>query len=388
MTKYTTVFADLLRPISRSDFESAVSGHKADFKVRVFPCYELFKAMIYGQVSGCFSVRDIEASMKANSGRLYHAGLRQPIKRSTFCDALEKRRHEVFEAVFHELVNKAQVIAGKTKKKFTDPLRIIDASVISVCLKRFDWAKYRKRKGAVKLHLNLDGDSNIPFDAYLTNGKVHEAKQMKNLCQESGVIYAMDRGFVDYKSLYDIELKGSIFVTRAKSNAAYKRTHNNRHTKDGPILSDVAIELTGPTTKKNYPKPMRKVKYRDSETGKVYEFLTNDMDREAEEIAAIYKERWEVELFFKWIKQHLKVKSFWGTSMNAVYSQIWVALILTILLWINRTLNGLSVSAYKLLVMMRAALLTKNTLIGLCTNIPPPMPVNNLLQPFLEGFRC
>ena len=386
MTKYTTVFADLLRPISRSDFESAVSGHKGDFRVRVLPCYDLFKAMIYGQVSGCYSVREIEASMKANGNRLYHAGLKQPIKRSTFCDALEKRRHEIFKAAFHGLVDKAQAIAGRTKKKFTDPLRIIDASVISVCLKRFDWAKYRKRKGAVKLHLNLDGDNNIPFDAYLTNGKVHEAKQMKNLCQESGVIYAMDRGFVDYKSLYDIELKGSIFVTRAKSNAAYKRTHNNRHTKDGPILSDVAIELTGPTTKKNYPKPMRKVKYRDSETGKVYEFLTNDMDREAEEIAAIYKERWEVELFFKWIKQHLKVKSFWGTSMNAVYSQIWVALILTILLWINRTLNGLSASAYKLLVMMRAALLTKNTLTGLCANIPPPMPVNDSLQPFLEGF--
>jgi IS4 transposase len=211
---------------------------------------------------------------------------------------------------------------------------------------------------------------------------------MANLCQESGVIYAMDRGFVDYKSLYDIELQGSVFVTRAKSNAAYKRTHNKRHAKDGPILSDVVIELTGSVTKKHYPKPMRKVKYRDSETGKVYEFLTNDMDMEAEEIAAIYKERWEVELFFKRIKQHLKVKSFWGTSMNAVYSQIWVALILTILLWINRTLNGLSVSAYKLLVMMRAALLTKNTLIGLCTSIPPPMPANDPLQPFLEGFRC
>jgi len=133
---------------------------------------------------------------------------------------------------------------------------------------------------------------------------------------------------------------------------------------------------------------MRKVKYRDSETGKVYEFLTNDMDREAEEIAAIYKERWEVELFFKWIKQHLKVKAFWGTSMNAVYSQIWVALILTILLWINRVLNGLSASAYELLIMMRAALLTKNSLIGLYTSIPPLKPVNDPLQPFLEGFKC
>jgi len=388
MTKYTTVFADLLRPLSRSDFGSAVSSHKADFRVRTLPCYDLFKAMLYGQVSGCFSVREIETSMKANRNRLYHAGLKQPIKRSTFCDALEKRRHEVFRDVFYAMVDKAQGMAGKMRKKFKDPLRIIDASVIPVCLKRFDWAKYRKRKGAVKLHLNLDGDNNTPFDACITNGKVHEEKQMSNLCQESGVIYVMDRGYVDYKSLYDIELHGSIFVTRKKSNIAYKRIHNNIHPKDGPILSDVVIGLTVPTTKKKYPKPMRKVKYRDSETGKVYEFLTNDMERDAQQIAAIYKERWEVELFFKWIKQHLKIKSFWGTSMNAVYSQIWVALILTILLWVNRTLNGLSASAYELLIMMKAALLTKNTLIGLCTNIPPPKSIFDSLQPFLEGFKC
>jgi len=294
----------------------------------------------------------------------------------------------VFKSMFYAMVGKAQGIAGRMKKKFTDPLRIIDASVISLCLARFDWAKYRKSKGAVKLHLNLDGDNLIPFDAYLTDGKVHEAKQMANLCREEGVIYAMDRGYVDYKSLYNIELQSSIFVTRIKSNTAYKRIHNNPRTKDGPILSDVHIELTGPVTKKHYPEPLRKIKYRDNETGKVYEFLTNDMKRDAQQIAEIYKERWEVELFFKWIKQHLKVKSFWGTSMNAVYSQLWVALILTILLWINRTLNGLRASAYELLIMMKAALLTKNSLVGLCTNIPPPKPVADSLQPFLEGFKC
>ena len=388
MTKHTTVFGDLLRYFSRSDFDKAVKDHNGDFRVRTLYCYDVFKTMLYGQVSECFSVREIEASMKANMNRLYHTGLKQGIKRSTFCDALEKRPHEMYKSVFYAMVDRAQGIAGKMKKKFTDPLRIIDATVISLCLKRFNWAKYRKSKGAVKLHLNLDGDNLILFDAYLTDGKVHEARQMSNLCQEEGVIYAMDRGYVDYKSLYSIELQNSIFVSRVKSNSAYKRIHNNPRTLDGPILSDVLIELTGPVTKKHYPAPLRKIKYRDSETGKVYEFLTNDMKREAEEIAAIYKERWEVELFFKWIKQHLKVKSFWGTSMNAVYSQIWVALILTILLWINRTLNGLSASAYKLLIMMKSTLLTKNSLIGLCTNIEPLMPVNDSLQPLLEGFKC
>jgi hypothetical protein len=388
MNKHTTVFGDLLRPISTSDFQPAVSGYKANFKVRVFRCYDLFKAMIYGLVLRCFSVREIEASMKANRSQLYHTGLNEPIKRSTFCDALEKRPHEVFRSVFYVLSEKAQKIAGRAKKKFKDPLRIIDATIMSLCISQFDWAKYRASKGAVKLHLNLDGDNAIPYDAYITNGSIHETQMMHRLCQESGVIYALDRGFIDYKSLYNIELRGSIFVTRIKDNTKYRRIKNNPHEENSPILSDVLIELSGPITKAYYPKPIRKIKYRDPDTKKVYEFMTNDMDRDAQEVAAIYKQRWDVELFFKWVKQHLKIKSFWGTSENAVYSQIWVALILTILLWINRTLNGLSISAYELLIMLKAALLTKNSLIGLCTNIPPPKTSTKSLQPFLEGFLC
>jgi IS4 transposase len=313
MTKYTTVFTSLLRPLSRSEFENAVLGYKGDFKIRVLSCWDLFKSMLYALISSCFSVREIEASMRANRNRLYHAGLKQ-IKRSTFCDALEKRRHDIFKRVFDTLVTKAQTISGQMKKKFKDPLRIIDATVISVCLKRFNWAKYRKSKGAVKVHLNLDGDRLIPFDAYITNGTVHDVKEMKNLTGETGVIYAMDRGYVDYKSLYSIELQGSVFVTRMKRNGAFKRIHKNRHKEGGPVLSDVIIELTGTGTKKAYPKPIRKIKYKDKETKKEYEFMTNDMEREAEEIAAIYKERWEVDLFFKWIKQHLKIKSFWGQA--------------------------------------------------------------------------
>jgi hypothetical protein len=388
MTKHTTVFGDLLSPLSRYEFNKAIEGYKADFRIRVLSCYDLFKAMLYGQVSGCFSVREIETSMKANRNRLYHSELKQPIKRSTFCDALERRRHDIFQTVFHVMADKARKIGSKIKKKFKDPLRIIDTTVIPLCIKRFDWAKYRKSKGAVKLHMNLDGDGLMPCDGKLTDGKAHEARQMQNLCQESGVIYVMDRGFVDYKSLYCIELQGSIFVTRMKSNGAYKRVRNNPHKEGGPVLSDVLIELTGPAVKKHYPKALRKVKYLDGETGKVYEFMTNDMGRDAGEVAAIYKERWEVELFFKWIKQHLKIKSFWGTSMNAVYNQIWAALILSLLLWIKKVLNGITASVYELLIMAKAAIFTKNDLIGLCTNTPPPKPPDNYLQPFLEGFIC
>jgi len=267
-------------------------------------------------------------------------------------------------------------------------LRIIDASIISLCLSRFDWAKYRKAKGAVKLHLNLDGDNLIPLDAYITTGNVHDVQQLHNINQETGVLYVMDRGYVDYKLLYNIELRGSYFVTRMKSNGTYKKIETNPCKDGGPILSDFIIELTGPITKNHYPKSLRKIKYYDAERNITLEFLTNDMEREAEEVAAIYKERWQVELFFKWIKQHLKIKSFWGTSMNAVYSQIWVALILTILLWINRTLNGIKASSYELLIMMKAALFTKNSLASLCTNIMAPRSLNGVCQPFLEGLKC
>ena len=384
MTKYTTVLASLLRHLSRSDFEKAVKSRQADKGVRALSTFDFFKQMVYGQLSGCFSVREIENSLLANSSKLYHAGLPQ-LKRSTFCDAMERRDCHVFEDVFHMVVDKAQGIAGRMKKLFKNPLRIIDASVISLCLKRFDWAAYRKAKGAVKLHLNLDGDNLMPYDAYLSTGKAHDVKGMAELCDEGGVIYVLDRGYVDYKSLYNIELQGSTFVTRMKSNGAFKRIKNNPHEKGGPILSDVLIQLTGSKTKKLYPKPIRKIKYYDKEYHHTYEFITNDLEMGAQDIADIYKRRWQVELFFKWIKQNLKIKSFWGTSENAVYSQIWVALIISVLLWICKTIDGVIASAHQILQMMKTTLLSKSSIVELCTAKPPP-PKTASPQLLLEGL--
>jgi hypothetical protein len=202
MTKYTTVLANLLRHLSRSGFEKAVKDRQTDKGVRTLSTFDFFKQMVYGQLSGCFSVREIENSLVANSSKVYHAGLPR-LRRSTFCDAMERRDCHVFEDVFHTVADKAQGIAGRMKKLFKNPLRIIDASVISVCLARYDWAAYRKAKGAVKLHLNLDGDNLMPCDAYLSTGKIHDVKGMAELCDESGVIYVLDRGYVDYKSLYN-----------------------------------------------------------------------------------------------------------------------------------------------------------------------------------------
>jgi hypothetical protein len=298
---------------------------------------------------------------------------------------MEKRDHQVFEDVFHAVVDKAQMIAGRTKKLFKNPLRIIDASVISLCLATYDWASYRKAKGAVKLHLNLDGDNLMPYDAYLSTGKVHDVNGMAELCDESGVIYVLDRGYIDYKSLYTIDLQGSTFVTRMKRGSAFKRIKNNRHEKNGVIISDVLIRLTGSKTKKHYPKPIRKIRYYDKEYHHTYEFITNNLEMTAQEIADIYKRRWQVELFFKWIKQNLKIKSFWGTGENAVFTQIWVALIISVLLWICKTLDGVTASAHQILQMIKTTLLSKGSIAELCMNKPPPPKIFSP-QLLLEGF--
>jgi hypothetical protein len=204
---------------------------------------------------------------------------------------MEKRDCHVLEDVFHALADKAQMIAEKTKKLFKNPLRIIDAPVISLCLTKYNRASCRKAKGAVKLHLNPDGDNLMPYDAYLSTGKVHDIHDIVELCDESGVIYVPGREHVDYKSLYNIDLQESTFVTRMKRNGAYKRIKNNRHEKNGVILSDVLIQLTRSKTKKHYPKPVWKIRYYDREYHHTYEFITSDMEMGAQEIADIYKRR-------------------------------------------------------------------------------------------------
>ena len=370
MTKYTTVLGNLLRPISRSDFQAAVNTYQADKRTKTFKTYDLFKSLLYGQLSGCVSVREIEQAQRANSRQLYHAGLK-PIKRSTFCDAMERRDHRVFEEVFSTVTELARKVAGKRNRQFKDPLEIIDSTTIPLCLEDYDWVAFRQKKGAVKLHLRLDGDSLLPDHAVLTPGFIHDVRVMDYLCTESGVIYVFDRAYIDYRSLHDIQLHGSIFVSRMKRNSVYKRIRYNRHDQDGPILSDVIIQLTGLSAKKKYPEPLRKIRYYDEQTRRTYEFITNDRTRDAQEIAAIYKQRWQIELFFKWIKQNLKIKTFWGTSKNAVYIQIWTALILSVLLWIRRVLDGITVSAHQLIQMMKTTLLSKNSIAGLCFATPP-----------------
>ena len=308
------------------------------------------------------------------------------MRRSTLCDALEKRNPAIFEQAFQALVFKAQQLSSKSGRRFKDPLGVIDASTIELCLARFDWAKFRTTKGAVKLHVCLDGDHSFPQQVRITTGAVHEVRELSALRQEGGMIYVVDRGYVDFKRLHDIDLAKSTFVTRMKDNCQYDHVTVRSFSQTGPIRFDAKVRLTGEKAHKDYPEPIRKVNYHDEETGHDYQFMTNDFDRGAQEVADIYKARWQVELFFKWIKQNLKIRTFWGTSRNAVFTQLWVALIVFMLLWISKTVDAVAASPQRILQLLKTLLLARRSFSDLFRDPAPPDPVDTA-QLSLLGFR-
>jgi len=361
MANTTTIMGNLLSHLDRSDFEKAVWEHSGDKRIRTLSTYDLLKTMIYGQVTSAFSVREIESSLAINHSKLYHCGLKA-VKRSTLCDALEKRDHHIFESVFNSLSAKARLLAGTNGRKFKDPLKIIDATTIDLCLDRFNWAKFRTTKGAVKLHLKIDGDFLYPEQATITTGAIHEVNEMSKLCQNTQEIYVMDRGYVDYKRLYKIELAKSTFVTRMKSNCDYGVVQKFFSSKTGPIRYDAKIRLLSIKGRKSYPEPIRKICYYDEKKDRYYVYITNNFKLTAQEIADIYKSRWQVELFFKWIKQNLKIRTFWGTSKNAVFIQIWVALIVALLIWIHKAMEGISASPQRIIQAMKTTIFSRGSI--------------------------
>ena len=385
MANHTTVMGNLLSHLERSDFQKAVKDHEGDKRVRTLSTFDVLKTLVYGQVTSAFSVRELESSLAVNSSKLYHCGLK-PVKRSTLCDALEKRDHRIFESEFNALAAKARQIAGNTGHRYKNPLKIIDASTIELCLDRFDWAKFRTTKGAVKLHLKLDGDTLYPEQARLTTGAVHEVNEMSSLCRNSGEIYVMDRGYVDYKRLHDIELAKSFFVTRMKVNCDYEVEQELFRSQSEAVRYDGIIRLRSKKGQGSYPGQIRRVRYHDFEYDRDYVFITNNFELSAQEIADIYKARWQVELFFKWIKQNLKIKTFWGTSKNAVFIQIWVALIVSLLLWLHKHIDGIAVSAQRIIQALKTTILTRRTIFELFKHeVLPDIPDSNQLC--FQGFE-
>jgi len=326
-----TILGQMLKMFPRYDFQESVLETGSEYHARGFTSWNHFVAMLFGQLSGQDSLRTIEAGLATQSEALYHLGIR-PVHRSTLAYANEHRTHELFEKTFFNMLSKCQDVAPKHKFQFKNPLYSIDTTVIDLCLSLYNWAKFRATKGAVKLHIKLNHSGYLPAFMVVTGGLVNETRISPLIPLEKGDVAVFDMGYIDFSWFKSLDDKDVIFVTRLKKNAVYSVIEQRDVSGFKYILLDQIIKLKGLYTRDKYVKPLRHVRSKDPDTGKTIDILTNNFTWSAKTIGRIYKERWQIELFFKAIKQQLKVKSFVGTSKNALLSQLWVALIAYLML--------------------------------------------------------
>ena len=346
-----TILTQLLHHIDRDGFRKAVKEYKGDKYVRKLKSYTHFAILLFAQLTGQHSIRDIESSMNSKKERLYHLGIPE-IKKSTLSDANRKRSHEIYKTVFSQLIQKITRIAPGHKFRFKNPVKILDASTIDLCLSVFPWAKFRQKKGAIKLHVEYDLETQIPTFVSLTDGKVSDIEEARKMSFEKGSILVFDRGYVDYCWYNQLNTQGMFFVTRLKKNMKYRVVERWKPNKKAGITSDQIIRVTGKKADL-LPCELRRIRYVNPEDNQEYVFITNIMHLSPRTIAALYKARWEIELFFKWIKQHLKIKSFLGTNENAVMSQIWSALCLYLILMYIKYLCRVNWTMHKMMVVIR-----------------------------------
>jgi len=365
MNSGKTVFRQLLQFLPRHDFNLCVSRYRGEHWVKTFTAFDQFLCLAYAQLSGRESLRDIETCLNSHRDKLYHIGFRGAVSRTTLADANERRDYRIFEDFGQSLIGIAQglyqdePIAVELKQ----PLFAFDSTVIDLCLSLFPWAEFRKTKAAVKLHTLIDMRGTIPTYVAVTPGKVPDVKMLDRMPVSEDAIYAMDRGYVDFARLYAIHKQAAFFVVRAKENLKFKRLYSSPKDKETGIRADQVVELVTQKSKKAYPERLRRVSYFDKEQKKRLVFLSNNFDIPAKTVADIYKQRWQVELFFKWIKQHLRIKSFYGTSVNAVKSQIWVGLCIYLLVAIAKKRLGIQCSLYTFLQILEVNIFEKKPII-------------------------
>jgi hypothetical protein len=338
MQQFNTVYNQFLKLVPRAPFQQCVDHYDGDYRVRTMTCWSQFGLMAYSQVTGKTSLRDLEVGFANKENYFYHLGLKTA-SRSTLADANTNRDWHIYQELFETVLVRCRDLAPKHKFRFKNPLKSFDATTIRLCLKMFPWAKFRQAKGAIKMHTRLDHSGQLPDFVHVTTGKTHEIKVARTLEIEADDILVFDRAMIDYKWLNRIDEQDAYFVTRAKGNMSYRVLRNPEHqlpiltdhARQQGILKDQVICIVG-NKADDIPIELRLVVYQDPETGKVYKFLTNVFHLAALTIAQIYEARWEIEVFFKWIKQHLKIKTFLGTSENAVMTQIWITMITYLLL--------------------------------------------------------
>lgn len=370
MNKVYTIFAELLKLCPRYHFEKAVERYQGDRYVKIFTTWQQYITLLYSQITQKDSLRDIETGLLAQSSRWYHLGL-SGVHKSTLSDANTKRDYRIFEETFYHLLARCKDLTPKHKFRFKNPLYTIDATTIDLCLSVFPWAKFRKSKGAIKMHCLYDHSGALPSFLTVTDGKRHDVRVVKEtslpLLPDS--IISVDKAYIDYKWLYSLNEKGIWFVTRTKSNTDYLVTGQHETSGKG-VISDQRIYLQGILTRDKYPKQLRRIKYYDDERKKTLTFLTNNFKLAATTIAQIYRSRWQIELFFKWIKQNLKIKSFLGTSKNAVLIQIWIAMCYYLLLTYIKYQTKYGYSLLQLSRVIRETLFERKNLIDILTLRP------------------
>jgi len=360
----TTLFAQVMEFVPWTSFSRIVERYKGNARVRTLTCAEQFRAMAFAQLTWRESLRDIAVSLSANPTKLYGMGFRTPVKRSTLADANESRDWRIWSDVAALLIRRARKLyAGEPLEVDLDnTVYALDSSTIDLCLSLFNWAHFRSTKAAIKLHTLLDLRGAIPAFIHISDGKLHDVKVLDLLRFEAGAFYVMDRGYLDFKRLQALHQTGAFFVTRAKASMNARRLSSAPTDRSSGVICDQRVMLNGYTSVRKYPDPLRRIRFKDAESGKTLVFLTNNMALPATTICALYKSRWQVELFFKWIKQHLRIKHFLGTSENAVKTQIWCAIATYVLIAIVRKELNLHASLTTCLQILSVSVFEKTQL--------------------------
>lgn len=363
------IFTQLTSFLPRRIFDKFVSKYSGNKYVKHFTCWNQLLCMVFGQLTNRNSLRDLIVILNAHSNKTYHLGFGKSVSKSNLAKANERRNSKIFEDFAYFLIDVAQKKLKNNDFIIKGKIYAFDSSTIDLCLSVFWWAKFRKNKGGIKLHTLYDITTKIPVFIHITRATVHDVNAMDVIPYEVGAYYVFDRGYVDFKRLYKITTLSSYFVVRAKSNLNFIRMYSNKVNKENGVKVDQIGKLTGFYVSKEYPDKIRRIKFYDSESKRNFTFLTNNMDLPVEQIILLYKNRWQVELFFKWIKQHLKVKSFWGISENAVRIQIYTAIITYCLVAIVGHDLKLERSTYEILQILGISLLDKTPVNELLTNI-------------------
>jgi len=369
------VFSQLMDFFPRRRFGSCVARYQGDHRVRTFTCLDQFYCMAFAQLTGRESLRDIEACLRAVGPKLYHAGMKTRVSRNTLAKANEMRDWRIYRDIALILIDQARVLYARQPlgMNLKRAVYALDSTVVDLCLTLFPWAQHRRHKSAVKVHTQLDLRTNIPTFIRITGGQVHDIHFLDHVMFEAGAFYIMDKGYIDFHRLYHIHQQQSFFVIRSKNNLAFSRIASCPVDKNRGLRSDQTIRLTGPKSSVYYPERLRRVHYVDVELQKRFFFLTNNFCLAPATIARLYKFRWQIELFFKWIKQHLRIKAFYGTTANAVKTQVWIAISVYVLVAIVKKELDLKASMYEILQVLGVTLFEKT-------------PIKTVFSPDLRNF--